>query len=93
MKTIEAIRRIQHHMEIHHMKESPHCYFITKALQMAINALGSIDQIRWERDIAISQLEELGLNLGEKIDGIYLTKEECEDLSEYIWQGNKKTKI
>lgn len=29
----------------------------------------STEQIRWERDIAIGQLKELGLSLGEKVDG------------------------
>lgn len=32
-----------------------------------INYLGAFDQIKWERDIAIGQLEELGYSLGEKI--------------------------
>ena len=41
------------------------------------------DQIKWERDIAIEQLEGLGLSLGQKIDGVYLTKEEYEKLREY----------
>ena len=39
MKTDEAIRRIKEHMIVHHMAEEPYCYFITEALQMAINAL------------------------------------------------------
>lgn len=44
---------------------------------------GLFDQIKWERDIAIEQLEELGLSLGQKIDGVYLTKEEYKELFEY----------
>lgn len=31
---------------------------------------GAFNQIKWERDIAIGQLEELGLSLGEKVDHI-----------------------
>ena len=27
-----------------------------------------IEQLRWERDVAISQLEELGIEFGEKVD-------------------------
>lgn len=38
-----------------------------EATKVAIQALGAIDQIRWERDVALSQLEELGLGLGEKV--------------------------
>ena len=52
-------------------------------LRQAMNALGCLEQYRWERDIAISQLEELGIGLGEKIDGVYLTKQEYEDLLDY----------
>lgn len=40
------------------------------ALLMGVNALGAIEQIRWERDVAISQLEELGLGLGQKVDHV-----------------------
>lgn len=55
-------------------------------LRQAMNALGCLEQYRWERDIAISQLEELGIGLGEKIDGVYLTKQEYEDLLDYkVW--------
>lgn len=42
------------------------------------------DQIKWERDIAIEQLEELGLSLGQKIDGVYLTKEKYDNLLGYV---------
>lgn len=41
---------------------------------------GLIGQYRWERDIAIGQLEELNISFGQKINGVYLTKEECEML-------------
>ena len=41
------------------------------------------EQTKWERDIALQQLEELGLGLGQIIDGKYLSKEEYEKLLEY----------
>ena len=41
------------------------------------------DQIKWERDIALGQLEELGISLGQKIDGFYITKENYNKLLEY----------
>lgn len=44
---------------------------------------GLFDQIRWERDVALEQLADLGLGLGQKIDGVYLTKEEYDKLIEY----------
>ena len=53
------------------------------ALMMAMNSLGAIEQIQWERDIAIEQLKEIGVGLGRKMDGKYLTKEEYEQLLEY----------
>ena len=51
-------------------------YATAKAVDMAFNALICADQLMWERDVAIGQLEELGLSLGQKIDGVYLGKEE-----------------
>ena len=44
---------------------------------------GLIGVYRWERDVAISQLDELGIAFGQKIDGVYLIKEEYEKLLEY----------
>lgn len=43
-----------------------------EAFLLAINTLYCFDQILWERDMAISQLKELGYSLGEK-------KKTCED--------------
>lgn len=53
------------------------------ALVMAMNALGAIEQIQWERDVAINQLEELGIGFAQEMDGKYLTKKEYEELLEY----------
>lgn len=39
MSPKEAIARIQDHMIVHHMAESPHCDLITEALEMSIKAL------------------------------------------------------
>ena len=44
------------------------------------------EQYKWERDIAIAQLNELGIGFGEKIDGVYLPKETYEDMLEYMGQ-------
>ena len=79
----EARLRIKDHMEVHHMAESPHCKYITEALQIALNVLGAIDQIKWERDAAIKYLEELSISFGQKINGVYLTREEYDNLLEY----------
>lgn len=53
------------------------------ALIMGSNALGALEQIRWERDIAIAQLQQLGIGFGQKIDGVYISQEEYDELREY----------
>ena len=52
------------------------------ALVLDTVSKGLYDQIKWDRDVAIGQLEELGLSLGQKIDGVYLSKEEYNKLLE-----------
>lgn len=49
-------------------------YATAKAVDIAFSSLIALEQIRWERDIALEQLEELGISFGEKIDG-YIRKE------------------
>ena len=49
-------------------------------------------QYRWERNVAISQLEQLGIGFGQKIDGFYLTKEEYEKLLEYKYMYEDLTR-
>ena len=34
---------------------------------------GLVGQYRWERDVVIAQLEELGIGFGQKIEGVYVT--------------------
>ena len=57
-----------------------------EVIRQAINALGAIEQYKWERDVAIGQLEELGLTLGQKIDGVYLTHDQHNELLEYRYR-------
>lgn len=45
-------------------------YATAKAVEEAFMALACLGQYMWERDVAISQLEELGLSLGQKVDHI-----------------------
>lgn len=54
-----------------------------KAVDIAFSALICVDQFKWERNVVLDQLQDLGINLGEEIDGKYLTKEEYEELLEY----------
>lgn len=78
----EARWRIEDHMLVHHMKEHPRCEKITEALQLALAVITSYEQVKWERDIAIEQLADLGLSFGQKIDGIYLPMERYRELRE-----------
>lgn len=57
-----------------HIDEMPRVDAVSKDL---------FEQYKWERDVAIDQLSELGLSLGQKIEGVYLTKEKYEKLIEY----------
>lgn len=42
---------------------------------------GVVDQIRWERDTALSQLEQIGKGLGSKMDDIVAVLKEQENAS------------
>ena len=58
-------------------------YATARAVKQAFGALVCIGQFKWERDIAIEQLEELGIGFGQKIEGVYLTHDEYNELLEY----------
>lgn len=47
-------------------------YATANAVKMAFNALGCVEQYRWERDVALEMLGELGLSFGERTDSVYL---------------------
>ena len=65
------------------MNEDEDCRY-TIALDKAISGLACIEQFRWERDVAISQLKDLGFQLGQKTEEYAcVTKEEYERLLEY----------
>ena len=56
-----------------------------QAIDHAINCVGAIEQIKWERDIAIQQLNELGYQLGEKVkpdehENVKQLRAECEEV-------------
>lgn len=76
MDTKEAIRRIKTYMLSHHS------YYIIEALHTALNALGAIEQIRWERDTAIKQIEDYGVSFGEKADCVKVIR--CKDCAKAV---------
>lgn len=74
-------------------------YAAAKAVDLAFASLIVLEEVKRERDIAIDQLAELGINFGQKIDGVYLTHDELTDLLEYkhmhedllkIWGGGRR---
>ena len=77
MTNQEAIKRIKEFGLHHAINDLPHSTLTVEAFEMAIRALenqdrgvvsiGAYEQIKWERDVAISQLQELGYGFGEKI--------------------------
>ena len=50
---------------------------------MGASALMALEQYRWEYEIATSQLEQLGIGFAEKIDGVYISQQEYNELSQY----------
>ena len=58
-------------------------YATAKAVDLAFSALIVLDQYKWERDVVLEQLEDISVGFGQKMDGVYLTKEGYEKLFEY----------
>ena len=65
------------------IKVHPYGKFTSEVQTKNVVSKALYEQTKWERDIALQQLEELGLGLGQIIDGKYLSKEEYEKLLEY----------
>ena len=60
-------------------------YATAKAVEEAFMALACLGQYMWERDVAISQLEELGLSLGQGVDHVKNAIEFTEKVKE-LWK-------
>ena len=63
---------------------------LTTAILMGANALKVLEQFRGERDVAIAQLEELGLCLGQKVDHVKeaINKQIAMKPKEYLVNGS-----
>lgn len=61
---------------------------LLEATKLAIMALGAIDQVMWERDIAESQLKEIGVGLGEKTDRVKVALELYTKLNDEMTKRN-----
>ena len=63
-EAIEALKEIQQYREIGTVEECQQAMGKAKSLDMYVK------QVIWERDVAIQQLEEVGVSLGEKMDSV-----------------------
>ena len=61
-------------------------YATANAVDQAFSALVCLTQYKWERDIAIEQLNELGIGLGERIDGVYNNRYYSNKLHQFFHQ-------
>ena len=58
-----------------------------EAIDMAINALAVYPQYKWERDIALSQLEEYGIGFAEKKRDDLVEVVRCKDCRWYKYDS------
>ena len=49
-----------------YITESNHVQY--EAMKIAVDALGAYNQVKWERDIAIQQIHDLGVEFRERIN-------------------------
>ncbi len=65
-----AIECIDYQIENGYLDLGCHDQDELEVVREAMSALKVLEQVRWERDVDISQLEELGLSLGQKVDHV-----------------------
>lgn len=66
MDCILAKRILQETIDNMYITESNHVQHA--AMQIAVDALGAYNQVKWERDIAIQQIHDLGVEFRERIN-------------------------
>ena len=87
--TIEDIREFKKNAVAILEKDTQ--YATARAVEEAFMALACLGQYMWERDIAISQLKELGLSLGQKVNHVkeLIEKNKAKNLVNYDNCRNK----
>lgn len=73
-KAIQALDEIQRYRAIGTVEE----FMRAKEMEAVYG------QVKWERDVSLSQLEEIGVGLGQKMDDIKALKEKLENAKEDI---------
>ena len=61
----DELMKIATHPEAHDYVSS---WEIANTPTLDVVPMGVFEQVRWERDVAIGQLEELGIGFGEKVN-------------------------
>ena len=88
MTNKEAIEQLKERLAItDYRKQIPEYY---EAIEMAIAALercNVVEQYRWERDIALEQLKEIGCGFGQNMDDV---KKALEKADKYRWHDLRK---
>ena len=65
MDTKLAQKILQDTIDEWYLTPSNHVQY--EAMKIAVQALGAYNKVKWERDIAIQQLHDLGVEFGERI--------------------------
>ena len=88
MTNKEAIEQLKERLAITDYRQQIPEYY--EAIEMAIAALercNVIEQYRWERDIALEQLKEIGCGFGQNMDDV---KKALEKADKYRWHDLRK---
>lgn len=59
-------------------------------IKAAMSAFFCIDQYKWERDVVLDQLKQLGLGLGERINGVYIRVTEIPE-KHLVWYDDERS--
>ena len=84
-KQVEAFRNIQAQLDEGYLDISDiHDEDEIDVVKHSISALISVEQFRWERNVAVKQLNDIGIGFGENTDDyVCLSKKEYDELLEY----------
>ena len=88
MTNKEAIEQLKERLAITDYRQQIPEYY--EAIEMAIAALercNVVEQYRWERDIALEQLKEIGCGFGQNMDDV---KKALEKADKYRWHDLRK---
>ena len=88
MTNKEAIEQFKERLAITDYRQQIPEYY--EAIEMAIAALercNVVEQYRWERDIALEQLKEIGCGFGQNMDDV---KKALEKADKYRWHDLRK---